>query len=199
MRLLKFYLLQGEPDGRTVFCVRTSSVPGYCRLGLAGFHYQHFISGNKNRTISLTSHINNTNITDTTTAIAPHCNKKSIYVFQKRNCVASVPISTFMCLWAIYIFPGSVHIFSCSRIGRPIEGIYKSLTYTWMWKLGLRPTNFFFMNICFKFFVFWCLCCASTATTTYANTYTATTHLIPTTPATAAILIPLPPPPTPQQ
>ncbi len=30
---------------------------------------------------------------------------------QKRNFVAFVQISTLMCLWASYIFPGSVHIF----------------------------------------------------------------------------------------
>jgi hypothetical protein len=35
-----------------------------------------------------------------------------------------LPISTFMYLWAVYIFPGLVCAFCCNQIGRPIPGIY---------------------------------------------------------------------------
>jgi hypothetical protein len=63
---------------------------------------------------------------------------------QKWNRAASFPIPTFMYLWASYIFPGSVWLFGCSKIGRPI---YKWLTDTWMWKLGDRTLYFCFGNI----------------------------------------------------
>jgi hypothetical protein len=50
------------------------------------------------------------------------------------NCAASVPISTFMCFWAIYIFPGLVHLFSLQQNSRPILEIYKSLTEWRNWE-----------------------------------------------------------------
>ncbi len=46
---------------------------------------------------------------------------------RKWKCAASFPIPTFMYLWAVNTFPGSVCLFDCRKIGRPILGIYKSL------------------------------------------------------------------------
>ncbi len=77
---------------------------------------------------------------------------------QKWNCVASFPISTFMYLWAIYIFPWSVHLFGCIKIGGPIVGIYKSLTDTWMYKFGTRPLIFISGNICFLYILYLSTC-----------------------------------------
>ncbi len=50
----------------------------------------------------------------------------------------------------LYIPRISPHI-SCSRIGRSMVGIYKSLTDTWMWKWTLRPRDSFSGNISFEF------------------------------------------------
>ncbi len=56
----------------------------------------------------------------------------------KKYCTASVPISTLMCLWAIYIILWSVGLFCYSNMCGLILGIFKSFTDTWMWKLWLR-------------------------------------------------------------
>ncbi len=70
---------------------------------------------------------------------------------QKRNCAATVLISTFMFLWAIYIFPCSVCLFFCRKLGGPNVGIYRSLTDISMWKkLGLSPRNSFSGNTVHK-------------------------------------------------
>jgi hypothetical protein len=60
-----------------------------------------------------------------------------------------------MYLSAIYIFSGSVCLFGCSKMGKPILGIYKSVTDTWMWKLGDRTLFFCFGNNMVMQFHFW--------------------------------------------
>ncbi len=74
----------------------------------------------------------------------PHC-KDKIPKFRnkyspKRNMGVSVPISTFMRLWVIYIFPRLVCLFCWRKYVdcRPILGLNKSLTDTWMWTFALR-------------------------------------------------------------
>jgi hypothetical protein len=61
--------------------------------------------------------------------------------FQNRIIMFCLPVPTLIYLWEIYIFPGSVCLFCCREICGPILRIYKSLTDTWIWKLGLRPRN----------------------------------------------------------
>ncbi len=51
---------------------------------------------------------------------------------QKWNCAASFPIPTFMYLWAIYIFLGSVCLLCCIKVGRQILGVRKPLRDTYM-------------------------------------------------------------------
>ncbi len=79
--------------------------------------------------------------------------KPFMYSFP-RNCVALVLISTFMCLWAICIFPGSVDIFPARRKMQIDCGNIKITHRPWLRKLGLWPRNSFSGNICFEFLVF---------------------------------------------
>ncbi len=62
--------------------------------------------------------------------VQPPLSKNRIIMF-------CLPIPTLIYLWEIYILPGSVRLFCCSQICGPILGIYKSLTDTWMCKIGI--------------------------------------------------------------
>jgi hypothetical protein len=72
---------------------------------------------------------------------SPHCNDTIPKIWnkysQKRNWATSIPISTFLCLWAIYILPRSVCLFCCRKIsGLILESINRLQTHkcgNWDW------------------------------------------------------------------
>ncbi len=93
-----------------------------------------------------------------------HCNGNSVYIFLFWELRSLSPnFHIHVSVNDLYIPRIGPHI-SSSRKGRPILGIYNSLTDTWMWKLGLIPQYSFSGNICFKFsvskfqFSAFCLC-----------------------------------------
>ncbi len=65
------------------------------------------------------------------TLMAPHTATAIPFIYSfSGNCAASAPNSTFLCLWAIYIFPGSVHIFPPAEKADPSwEYINRSQTH----------------------------------------------------------------------
>jgi hypothetical protein len=63
--------------------------------------------------------------------------KNPIYVLPKKELGRLSPnVHIYVSVCDLYI-----PRMACNRIGRPIVGIYKYLTDTCMWKLGLRPRN----------------------------------------------------------
>ncbi len=96
-----------------------------------------------------------------------HRNENPIYVFPEKELRG-------LSLWAIYIFPEFVHIFSWSRIGRPILGMYKSLIHecgNWDWGRSIPFLGIFVSNFRYK-----CLCSVCTS---YSKGYVFSTQKLP--------------------
>ena len=67
--------------------------------------------------------------------LPPHCNENPIYVFLSWNSKASAPISTFMCLWTIYIVPGLINRIN-KTLGRPKSLVRYSVSGFLVFKIG---------------------------------------------------------------
>ena len=90
----------------------------------------------------------------------PFCNSKDtipkleLYIPRKGTAQPQFQIlHSCFCVQYIYIFSRSVCIFCCRKIGGLMVRIYKPLTDTGMWKLGLRPRSSFSVNT-FQFNLF---------------------------------------------
>jgi hypothetical protein len=77
------------------------------------------------------------------------CTENSKKYSQNRNCAVSVPIFTFICLWASYIFPRLVCLFCCRKICGPILGEYinRSQTHECDVEIRTEATQFLFLGI----------------------------------------------------
>ncbi len=116
---------------------------------------QNFVSGMKGKSLFrlnfplVLSCIQNANYTATAIPF--------IYSFSG-NSTASTPISTFMCLWAIYIFPGSVYTYFLQQNRQTHRGnihIIRSQTHecgNWDWGPDIPFLGIFVSN--FRHFVF---------------------------------------------
>ncbi len=83
---------------------------------------------------------------------ARHSTENSKQIFPEKELRGSVPlpVSTFMCLWAIYVPAIGLPILLLENMGTE-PGLNKSCTGTGMWKLGLRPHNSFSGNTQMEF------------------------------------------------
>ncbi len=73
---------------------------------------------------------------------ASHCTENPIYVFSEMKLCSLVPIFHINVSVSNLYIPTISSSLCCSKIGRPFMGIYKSLTKTWMEKLGDRTLYF---------------------------------------------------------
>ncbi len=99
-------------------------------------------------------------------ALAPNLAPSAFYTARKFHlCISFLGIARpqpqfqHSCVWERFILSQdrSTYFLQQNRQTDRENTVYKSLTDTWIWKLGLRPRYFFSGNICFEISVF-CLC-----------------------------------------